>query len=317
MSLSQYVENLSLLGDESRIRLCALLSEQELCVTDLVRVTGISQSRVSTHLGRLREAGFVRDRRQGTQCFYGLWTEGLPRSVRAVLEEASKSADPTLVGDRERLRELEAERRGGMPESAPDDLERYYSPGRTWQSLSAGIAALLALGDVLDVGSGDGAAASALAPYCRSLTCIDVDSRRIAAAEKRLEKFPQVRTRVANVLDLPFESASFDSVLMFHTLTYALDPARAVHECARVLRPCGRMVLLCLDQHQHIEVTARYGERHPGFSPRSVRRLLRDAGLLVVSADIACREAKKPHLKVVLAIADKPERPLENSKTQS
>ena len=72
MALSHYVETLNLLGDESRIRLCALLRERELCVSDLVRVTGMAQSRVSTHLGRLREAGFVWDRRQGTQCFYAL-----------------------------------------------------------------------------------------------------------------------------------------------------------------------------------------------------------------------------------------------------
>ena len=52
MSLSHYVDTLALLGDENRIRLCALLRERELCVTDLVRVTGMAQSRVSTHLGR-------------------------------------------------------------------------------------------------------------------------------------------------------------------------------------------------------------------------------------------------------------------------
>ena len=59
MTLAHYVDTLSLLGDESRLRLCALLAERELCVTDLVRVTGISQPRVSTHLGRLREAGVI------------------------------------------------------------------------------------------------------------------------------------------------------------------------------------------------------------------------------------------------------------------
>ena len=88
MALSQYVETLNLLGDESRIRLCALLRERELCVTDLVRVTGMAQSRVSTHLGRLREAGFVWDRRQGTQCFYGLALDTLPGTAKAVLDEA-------------------------------------------------------------------------------------------------------------------------------------------------------------------------------------------------------------------------------------
>jgi SAM-dependent methyltransferase len=306
MNLSHYVETLNVLGDESRLRLCALLRERELCVTDLVRVTGISQSRVSTHLGRLREAGFVRDRRKGQQSFYALAGETLPTVARALLDEAAESADPTLDGDQVRLHELEAERRGGLPESALDELERYYSPGRTWQSLAVGLAALLKLGDVLDVGSGDGAAASSLAPYCTSLTCIDTNARMIEAATERLARFPNVRALVADAHDLPFEAASFDSVLVFHTLTYAENPARALEECARVLRPGGRLVVLCLDEHRQREVTAPYGERHAGFSSRALRALLAGAGLDVVVSDVACRESKKPHLQVMLAIADKP-----------
>src|SRR6185503_6544510 len=151
MRLSDYVDTLTLLGDESRLRLCALLRERELCVTDLVRVTGIAQSRVSTHLGKLREAGFVRDRRHGSQSFYALAADALPPTARAVLEEAVESADPTIDGDQKRLKELDAERRQGLPETL-GEIERDYSPGRTWQSLALGVAALLDLGDVLDVG---------------------------------------------------------------------------------------------------------------------------------------------------------------------
>lgn len=307
MNLSHYVETLNLMGDESRLRLCALLRGRELCVSDLVHVTGISQSRVSTHLGRLRDAGFVVDRRQGAQTFYSLAQDGLPETARAVLDAALKADDATLEGDRDRLVKLEVERRGGLPPSIADEMERYYSPGRTWQSLATGLAALLRLGDVLDAGSGDGAAASALAPYCRTLTCIDTSSRMIEAAQERLRRFKHVRAQVADVHALPFESASFDAVLVFHTLTYAKHPARALKECARVLRPGGRLVLLCLDQHKQQEVTARYGERHPGFSALALRELLTSAELDVTTCDVACREAKKPHLQVLLAIADKPE----------
>jgi ArsR family transcriptional regulator len=64
-------------------------------------------------------------------------------------------------------------------------------------------------------------------------------------------------------------------------------------------------VLLCLDQHAQHEVNARYGERHPGFSPRAVRALLTRAGLEAVVSEVTCREARKPHLQVVLAIGDK------------
>jgi SAM-dependent methyltransferase len=303
--LTHFVETLNLLGDESRLRLCALLRERELCVTDLVRVTGISQSRVSTHLGRLREAGFVRDRRQGQQSFYALSLDALPDTARSVLDDAARSADPTLEGDQRRLLELELERRGGAPEFA-DDIERYYSPGRTWQSLAVGLAALLDLGDVLDAGSGDGAAASSLAPYCRSLTCVDTNTKMIESARERLHKHPHVQALVADVHELPFAEASFDSVLMFHTLTYAERPARALAECARVLRPRGRLVVLCLDEHRQHEMTAPYGERHPGFSPTKLRELLSLTGLTVRTAEVAARESRKPHLQVVLAIATQP-----------
>lgn len=306
MKLPQTVETLQLLGDESRLRLCTLLGARELCVSDLVRVTGLSQSRVSTHLGRLREAGFVRDRPQGAQCYYALETASMPDAARTLLEEVASSQDPTLLGDQKRLVELDAERRGHLPDSALDDLERYYSPGRSWQSLAAGIAAMLSLGDVLDVGTGDGSAAHALAPYCRSVTCVDISARMVDMAGQRLASFAHVSTQVADVHNLPFRVASFDAVLLFHTLTYAEQPGRALKECARVLRPGGRLVLLCLDAHQQSDVSARYAELHPGYSPKTLRRLVSGAGLHVAVCHVATREAKKPHLQVVLAAADKP-----------
>lgn len=308
MTLSRHLDTLNLLGDESRIRLCILLRERELCVTDLVQVTGIPQPRVSTHLGRLREAGVVRDRKKGLQSFYALATDRLSATAKVLLDEAAQSGDPTLDGDQERLRELQSEQRGALPEGLVDQLERDYSPGRSWRSLALGLAALLDLGDVLDAGSGDGAAAMTIAPYCKSLTCIDTSERLIAQCKQRLAQNPRVRALVADVHALPFADASFDTVLIFHTLTYTAEPATALKECARVLRPGGRLILLCLDAHKQLEITAHYGERHPGFSPRTVQKMLTRAGLDVASCAVACRETKKPHLHVILASANKPGR---------
>jgi SAM-dependent methyltransferase len=305
--LSQYVEILNLFGDENRLRLCALLSNRELRVTDLVKVTGISQSRVSTHLGRLREAGYVLDRRDGPQAFYRLSSDRLPTPARAFLEDAASSSDPTLESDRKRLTELEAERRGHADDSLDIDLSRDYSPGRTWQSLALGLAPLLRPGDVLDVGCGDGSAAACVAPYCKTFTGIDNNERVVQLAQRRLARFQHARVQHADAEDMPFSEASFDTILLFHTLTYARDPARTVKECARVLRSGGRLVVLCLDRHRQHRITEHYGERHPGFSPKRVRGLLSAAGLDVASAEVACRESKKPHLQVVLGVADKPE----------
>ena len=127
----------------------------------------------------------------------------------------------------------------------------------------------------------------------------------IDAARERLSRYAHVRAVVADAHALPFDAESFDAALLFHTLTYAERPDDVLAECARVLRPGGRVVVLCLDAHRQREVTAPFGERHPGFSPDAVRALLSGAGLSVVSSDVTCRESKKPHFQVVLAIADK------------
>ena len=63
----------------------------------------------------------------------------LPGTAQA-LPRRGVAARPTRrsSGDQKRLRELDAERRGGLPESVADEFERDYSPGRTWQSLAVG-----------------------------------------------------------------------------------------------------------------------------------------------------------------------------------
>jgi ArsR family transcriptional regulator, arsenate/arsenite/antimonite-responsive transcriptional repressor len=60
------------LGDETRLRIVALLSHGELCVCHLQEALGLSQSNVSRHLSVLRAAGVVEDRRDGTWVYYRL-----------------------------------------------------------------------------------------------------------------------------------------------------------------------------------------------------------------------------------------------------
>lgn len=304
--LSRYAETLNLLGDETRLRLCALLRDRELRVTDLVRITGVSQSRVSTHLGRLKEAGCVKDRREGSRSFYALTPQGMSSAAKAVLDELVESSDPVVEGDKVRALELEAERRGDSTDPLADDIERDYSPGRSWHSLALGLAAGLRLGKVLDIGCGDGSAAACIAPHCQALTCVDTDASLVDLAKTRLARFSNATASIADAQQLPFEPESFDVVMLFHTLTYAESPTRLLREAGRVLRRGGRLLLLCLDRHEHQEVTQRYRERHPGFSPQQVRSLLSEAQLDVLQADVACRENRKPHLQVILAVAQRP-----------
>lgn len=59
-------------GDPTRLRILGLVATKEMTVNDIVREVGLSQPTVSRHLGILREADIVIDRREGQQIFYRL-----------------------------------------------------------------------------------------------------------------------------------------------------------------------------------------------------------------------------------------------------
>src|SRR6476619_5216649 len=63
---------LRLLGDETRLRLLRLLSQDSLNVSELTAILGVAQSGVSRHLGLLKDAGLVREQKTGTFSWYRL-----------------------------------------------------------------------------------------------------------------------------------------------------------------------------------------------------------------------------------------------------
>ncbi len=307
-SVDAAVSLLHVFGDATRMRLLALLAEEELTVAELTAITELPQSRVSTHLGRLREAGLLRDRKKGASTFYALNDAAMPPEARRVWSLVHGELDDAVIdADRARAAELRHARDQGQgwPDSIAGQMERHYSPGRTWEATARGLLGFLDLGDVLDLGSGDGAIAELLCPRARSITCVDKSPRLIAAAERRFAGESHARCVRADMQSLPFEDASFDQLLCSNALTYAEKPELVIREAARVLRPGGTMVLITLDQHAHETVTAAYGHLHAGFSPATLSRWLTNAGFFVHSAGVTSRERKKPYFEVVTAFAEK------------
>lgn len=309
MNLEAHTALMSLFADPTRLRLLALLAREELTVTELTRITGLSQSRVSTHLGRLRDAGAVLDRKVGVSTFYRVDEARMPPAARRVWDVVRGHVDDALLDDdASRCSEVVEARTGGRtwPDQVAGRMEHHYSPGRTWEALARGVIGLVDLGDVLDIGAGDGVLAQLLAPRARSYTCVDSSRRVLAAAESRLASFDNLSFLAADMHGLPMAAGSFDQVLMFHVLTYAERPADALAEAFRVLRPGGRLVVVTLDQHEHADVTAAYDHVNDGFSPETLRGLLADRGFEVPLCSVAARERRKPYFRVVTAFAGRP-----------
>lgn len=308
MDLEAWSARLKVLADATRVRLLTLLEGEELTVAELSAITRLAQPRVSTHLARLKEAGLVRDRRAGVSAYY--------RFDEATIDPAQRSLWQTLrIGSDDPLLRQDAERVAGVlamraadrnwADSVAGDMERHYSPGRTWEALARSALPLLETGDVLDIASGDGVLAELLAPHAHRYVCIDASARVVGAAAERLRRYRNVEVREADMHALPFADGTFDLVVLMHALTYAAKPAQAVTEAARVLRPGGRLLLSSLARHEHQTVVAAYGHANLGFTDRELRRFVEKAGLTLQSTETVTREKRPPHFEVISLIARK------------
>lgn len=305
LALPDSASLLSLLADPTRVRLLALLATEELSVAELTHVTGLAQSRVSTHLAKLRDAGLVSVRRDGASTYHREHA-AMPREARALWKLVREQLDDAALElDRARLEELVRAREREWPDAVAGRMERHYSPGRTWEATARGFLGLTRLGDVLDAGSGDGTLAAMIAPRARSVTCLDRSETVLDAARRRLAAHDNVRFAQGDLLELPFGDARFDHAMLFNVLTYAREPGRAIAEAARVLRPGGHLAVVTLAAHDHAAVAASYGHLVPGFTPDALAALLASAGLTVEQCGITSRERRQPYFEVISAFASR------------
>jgi ArsR family transcriptional regulator len=309
LTLEQSTALCRLLADPSRVRLLLLLQEHELTVAELTQVTRLAQSRVSTHLARLQRASLVQQRRAGSAAFYSAAGENNDSAVGTVwklLREQLADAQSRL--DRERAAEVIRARKRAQTwaESVAGRMERYYSPGRTWEATARALIGLQDLGDVLDIACGDGVLAELLAGHARSITAVDISPTLIKAAGERLRAYPNVRLLEGDMHALPLEAGRFDPVFLMHALAYTKKPQEVLAEAARVLRPGGRLVVCALNAHQHKAAMQAYDHVNLGITPAALRRLLENTKLRVDSCQVTSREDRPPYFEVVTALARRP-----------
>jgi len=298
-----------LLGDSTRLRLLALLEREELTVAELARITRLAQPRVSTHLARLREAGLVVDRREGVSVFYRIHVDSDQSELGLFWQLLSQQLDDALVeADRDHLDEVLMQRTQGRnwPDAVAGDMERHYSPGRTWEAATRALVHLLAPGRVLDIASGDGVMAELLAHRADEIDCIDLSTRVVEAGSRRVSTLPKVRFHQGDMHNLPFDDGGFDTVLLLHALTYSERPAELIAEAARVVAPGGQLLGATLNKHRYRQEIAAYGHLNCGFSSSQISAWCRSAGLVTQYCEITSVERRTPNFKILTFLANKP-----------
>ena len=257
-----------LLSDATRLRLLLLLESFELTVAELTELTGLAQSRVSTHLGKLREQELVRDKRIGPSAFYSANLTAVPAGTRQLLESLLRNIDDGQIRhDRERAQQI---------------------------------------GRVLDIGSGDGVLAELLASQAEHVDCLDESVAVVEAGKRRLARYRNVKFHRGDMHQLPFPARRFDQAFLMHVLTYTQKPQQVLEEAFRVLKPGGQLIGATLKRHAHKETVATYDHVNLGYSVTRLRALLSGTGFQVERCTVTCREPRPPYFEVITWLATRP-----------
>lgn len=294
-----------LLGDEARLRILRLLAIEQLNVTELTSIVGLAQSGVSRHLGLLKEASLIEERREagfsyfrisadireGTNGFGPVWP-----LLCAQFERAAST--PEGHADAARLEEVRRLRHENFEEHGADTERRQIVPGRSWAAWARALAHLLPPMVVADLGCGDGYLTIEAARFASHVIAVDRSEAALARARemarRRSTRFASIDWRRGHLERLPIEDAAVDVALLSQALHHAEHPDRALAEARRITRPRGRVLALDLRTHDEQWVRDRLGDRWLGFDEGELKQLFEAAGLEDVRVTVGARRARDP-----------------------
>lgn len=224
------------LSDPVKVRIVSLCSVAECSVSELTSVTAQSQPRISQHLKQLCDVNLLQRFRDGHFVYYRVPMKGEGVLVRRRLLALLPEDEPQFETDKNSLRELRAHNDAIIASDADRRLHRALVE----------LTVSHPLGDLLDIGCGQGRLLKLLASRAHRVVGVDTDpaARRLARAEVLLAGLPNCTLRQGNMFQLPFADGEFDTVILDDVLTTTERPEKALAEAQRLLRPGGRILLL-------------------------------------------------------------------------
>jgi len=310
------LKNLRLAADPSRLRILLLLEREELSVAELQEILGMGQSRISTHLAQLKQAGLVEDRRNGKSVLYRLKpsarSNGSSNGFGKMLDVLRQAAGeiPEAEQDSEALG-IALRRRQDKMRAYFDELAgkfgRNYVPGRSWQGLSETLLSLMPPMVIADLGAGEGTFSQLLARRAKKVIAVDHSEKMVEYGRELARKHgvKNLEYRKGDLESLPIRDEAVDLAFFSQALHHAQHPERAVAEAARILKPGGRIVVLDLLRHGYEEARELYADLWLGFTEAEVTRFLRQAGFKNIDTSVVHTEDEAPHFQTLLAVADK------------
>ena len=285
--LEPVVAALRAIGEPTRLRVLALLAEGELAVGEIALALGQSQPRVSRHLKLMTEAGVIERAPEGAWVFYRLpMRAGAERKlVESALGGLDKD-DLVIARDRERLGSIRADREAAAAayfEANAADWERVRALHLPDADVDRHILEVAGPGPfdlMVDVGVGVGRMIELFAPRIARAEGFDLSRQMLAIARANLDHAApgKVSLRIGDAHDPPTAPDIADLVTIHQVLHFLSDPARAVRQAVRALKPGGRLVIIDFAPHELEFLREEHAHRRLGFSDAEIEAWCADAG---------------------------------------
>jgi ArsR family transcriptional regulator len=309
--MSSTLKSLRALSDPTRLRILALLEREELAVAELQEITRLGQSRISTHLGLLQDAGFVQSRRDGKRTFYKLNAHpgmAVGEFIQLAIRSAKELDDHG--GDQINLRRVLARRKEQAQvffNQVAGRFDRVYGPGRSWQAFGHLLLRILPPLVVADLGAGEGLLSELLARRCKRVIAVDNSEKIVAfgAAKARKNGLKNLEFRQGDLQNPPIDANSVDLVVLSQALHHAENPGATIRSAHKILKPGGQILILDLLRHNFEKAGELYGDRWPGFAESDLNRWLEEAHFKKIEISIVAAEEQPPHFQTILAVGEK------------
>jgi len=309
--VSSVLKSLRSLADPTRLRIIALLERDELSVNELQQITRMGQSRISTHLGQLQEAGLIQSRREGKRTFYKLnqAANGLAREFIQLANRGAKEM-PEHAADQVNLKRILTRRQDQAQlyfDQIAGRFDRSYGPGRSWQAFGQMLLRLLPSLVIADLGAGEGLLSELLARRAKKVIAVDNSEKIVAFGANKAKKngLKNLEFRLGDLEAPPIDPQSVDLVILSQALHHAKDPAQAIVAAHRILRPSGQVMILDLLAHNFEKAHELYGDTWLGFAESDLQRWLETAGFKKIEISVVAREEQPPNFQTILAAGEK------------
>ena len=281
-NLESLLAGLRAAGEQTRLRILALCARGEWSVSELTKILGQSQPRVSRHLKLMVEAGLLERLPEGAQVYFRISDQASASKLAQALVSLIPESDSSLQRDLSQLqqvREARTQRAQDYFQKVAKSWETIRSMHVPQQQLEDALLEVVGsepVGDLLDIGTGTGRMLEIFADRVTRGVGVDLSSGMLAVARTNIDRtgLTHMHARQGDMYHLPIDEESIDLAILHLVLHYSDDPTEVIREASRVLRTDGRLIVVDFAAHSEEYLRSEFEHRRLGFSDDEIYQYL-------------------------------------------